>query len=403
MSSIKTSPVKKEATPNPSPTKRVDVAKNEAKEGNEVGEEGLAAADIGDFDEDPSILSDPEDYLDENETLDMNLSRGDQKVWLVKLPKYLMEQWSNPENIKSGKLLGNVKIRKDNKGKLDVRLVLDKKLPSIPQEYDIKMLNTQVRNTYAFTEENLKKFKQELTEVSGMPTQPVLKDVDEKKKKKFQPRRKFKYFRVQKNGENGGAGPIRKYIPFVKTIPKKTSLLGKVCHDCTVVPLRNDSSYAELLKKRESLVKAPERPKVTLLNEIPGVIQSNAGPSIKGNNTSVFLKSTQPKSKSEGRAIRMPRKDLLDLLFRCFEEYEYWSIKGLKERTKQPESYLKESLESIATLIKKGPYTSKWALKAEYKKLRDAERAARLGLTEEQDKEKENEEEDDDEDMEDVI
>ena len=40
------------------------------------------------------MLSDPEDYLEENETLDMNL-QGDQKVWLVKLPKYLMDDWSN--------------------------------------------------------------------------------------------------------------------------------------------------------------------------------------------------------------------------------------------------------------------------------------------------------------------
>lgn len=120
----------------------------------------------------------------------------------------------------------------------------------------------------------------------------------------------------------------------------------------------------------------------------------------------MFLKSTQPKNKADGRAIRMPKQDLLDLLFRLFEEYEYWSIKGLKERTKQPESYLKESLDSIAILIKKGPYTSKWVLKPEYRKLRDAERAARLGLNDD-DQGKENEDQaegdNDDEEMEDVI
>ena len=101
----------------------------------------------------------------------------------------------------------------------------------------------------------------------------------------------------------------------------------------------------------------------------------------------------------------MPKKDLLDLLFRLFEEYEYWSMKGLNERTKQPESYLKESLESIANLIKKGPYTSKYSLKPEYKKLRDAERAARLGLDDNKEEEEnnQNEEEIEEVDMEDVI
>ncbi|KAI3403754.2 hypothetical protein KGF56_003479 [Candida oxycetoniae] len=391
MSSVKQSPVKKQSA--------AGAAGGAAGGAAEDNPKNTDALSVGEFDDDPSLLSDPEEYLEENESLDMNLSSGDQKIWLVKLPRYLMDEWNKPDVQKSGNTLGNVKIKKDPKGKLQVKLILDKKLPNIPQEYDINMLNTQVRNTYAFTEENLKKFKQELTEVNQAPNQPALKEVDEKKKK-FQPRQKFKFYRVQKNGEEGSS--TRKYIPFVKTIPKKTSLLGKICHDCSVVPSKNDQSYAALLKNRESLVKAPERPKVTFLNEIPGVIQSNAGPSIKGNNTSVFLKSTQPKNKSDGRATRMPKKDLLDLLFRLFEEYEYWSMKGLKEKTKQPESYLKESLDSIATLIKKGPYTSKYALKAEYKRLRDAEKAARLGLDEEQDKE--NEDDDvEDEDMEEVV
>ncbi|RCK67287.1 Transcription initiation factor IIF subunit beta [Candida viswanathii] len=108
------------------------------------------------FDDEPSILSDPEDYLEGNESLDMNLSRGDQKVWLVKLPRYLMDVWSNKETM-NGQQLGNVKIRKDNKGKLQVKLVLNEdSSDKIPHDYDIKMLNTQVNNSYAFTEENLK-------------------------------------------------------------------------------------------------------------------------------------------------------------------------------------------------------------------------------------------------------
>ncbi|KAK6462644.1 transcription initiation factor IIF, beta subunit-domain-containing protein [Scheffersomyces coipomensis] len=354
-----------------------------------------------------SILSDPEDYLEENESLDMNLTNGNQNIWLVKLPKYLAERWSNESNLNGAKL-GTVKIKKNTGGansKLQVKLVLNDEAnsnanePKIPQEYDISILNTQVRNTYVFSEENLKKFKQELTEVGQMPEQP--KVPEKPKNTKFQPRRQFKFFRVQKNGNDG---PIRKYIPFVKTIPKKTSLIGKICHDCQIIPSKSDSQYNKILIDRKNIVKGPERPKVTFLDEIPGVIQSNAGPSIRGNNTSVFLKSTHAKKNAEGRAIRMPKKDLLDLLFRLFEEYEYWSMKGLKERTRQPESYLKESLDSIANLIKKGPYTSKYNLKPEFRRLRDADRAVRLGLdVEEEDNNKDNDDEDDDLEMEDVV
>lgn len=349
---------------------------------------------------DHSILSDPEDYLEEDESLDMNLTNGGQKIWLVKLPRYLADKWSNVDEL-SGKQIATVKIKKNTTGgKLQVKLVLDENqvgVSDIPTEYDIAMLNTQVRNSYVFKEENLKKFKQELTEVGPLPTQP---DSDKKRKNQFipeEPRQFNKFFRVLK-----GEDEEQKFIPFVKTIPKKTALVGKVCHDCQIVPSKNDSKYSKILSKRQSIIQGPARPKVTFLTEIPGVIQSNAGPSIKGNNTSVFLRTNPNKGKNgEGRAIRMPKKDLLDLLFRLFDEYEYWSMKGLKERTRQPESYLKESLESVANLIKKGPYTSKYNLKPEYRRLRDAERALRLGL--DTNEEVEDNDDDDEDEMEDVV
>lgn len=348
-----------------------------------------------------SLLSDPEDYLEENESLDMNLTRGNQKVWFVKVPRYLAEKWTNPDNL-NGQQLGQVKIRQTNSGagkrKLQVKLVLnDTEAPeNIPHEYDLSILNTQVHNSYVFSEENLKRFKQEVTEIGEMPDQPELPELD-----KDEPvRRPNQFFRVQKNGPDGE----KKYIPFVKTIPKKTSLMGKIVHDCQMVPLKSDSRYAQMLAKRQNMPLTKERPKVTFLNEIPGVVQSQAGPSITGRSTSLFLKSTNPaKNKADGRAIRMPKKDLLDLLFRLFEEYEYWSMKGLKERTRQPETYLKESLELIANLIKKGPYTSKYNLKPEYKRLRDAERAARLGEAAGDDNDNDNKDDDDDVEMEDII
>ncbi|KAK6454668.1 RNA polymerase II transcription initiation factor TFIIF middle subunit [Scheffersomyces xylosifermentans] len=408
---VKTSPVKKAAGESKQSTPKPP---NSAKEGsskdNDDEDGSMQIQENSGEGEDPdnSILSDPEDYLEENETLDMNLTNGSQKIWLVKLPRYLADKWSQTDKL-DGKQLGTVKIKKNtgSNGKLQVKLVINKDsedAPSIPTEYDISMLNTQVRNSYVFSEENLKKFKQELTEVAQMPEQPSLQPLDNKGgngKKSFQPKKPFKFFRVQKTGKDGQ--PIRKYIPFVKTIPKKTALVGKICHDCQIIPSKTDSQYGQILMKRQNITQGPVRPKVTLLNEIPGVIQSNAGPSIRGNNTSVFLKSNPNKGKNgEGRAIRMPKKDLLDLLFRLFEEYEYWSMKGLKERTRQPESYLKESLDSIANLIKKGPYTSKYNLKPEYRRLRDAERAVRLGL-DVNDEDKEEEDDEDDIDMEDVM
>ena len=350
------------------------------------------------------LLPDPEDYLEENESLDLDLGKGNEKVWLVKLPRYLGEKWKDTGSM-SGQKLGTVKIKPPaaNNSKLQVKLMLDEKPENqnIPHSYDMSILNTQVRNSYVFKEENLSRFKQELNEMGEMPELPELEPPE-----KEVPRSLDRAFRIQKNTFEESGQPGKKQAPFVRTIPKKTALAGKICHDCQVIPSKSDKNYGRILQERHKMQQVQSRPKVTFLEDMSGVLQSNAGPSIKGNNTSVFLKSNLNKAKTnEGRAIRMPKKDLLDLLFRLFEEYEYWSMKGLKERTKQPESYLKESLESIANLIKKGPYTSKYSLKPEYKKLRDAERAARLGLHDNKEEEENNQNEEDIEevDMEDVI
>ena len=59
---------------------------------------------------------------------------------------------------------------------------------------------------------------------------------------------------------------------------------------------------------------------------------------------------------------RMPRNQLLDMLFQLFQEQPRWSIKPLRERTQQPEAYLKEVLGDIATLHRSGEFNGLWEL-----------------------------------------
>lgn len=58
---------------------------------------------------------------------------------------------------------------------------------------------------------------------------------------------------------------------------------------------------------------------------------------------------------------------LLDL----FQYYKYWGLRELKKKTNQPDAYLREVLNEIATLWKSGDLNGKWELKAEFKE-RDA-------------------------------
>lgn len=49
----------------------------------------------------------------------------------------------------------------------------------------------------------------------------------------------------------------------------------------------------------------------------------------------------------------------------AFKEYTYWPLKSLKDRLQQPEAYLKQVLEQVASMVKSGPHTSQWQLNPE--------------------------------------
>ena len=82
-----------------------------------------------------------------------------------------------------------------------------------------------------------------------------------------------------------------------------------------------------------------------------------------------FLQRTKvkpPKGQYE-RMARMPRNQLLDALFALFRERAQWPIKLLREKTQQPEVYLKEVLSEIATLHRSGEFNGTWELMPSFK------------------------------------
>ena len=63
----------------------------------------------------------------------------------------------------------------------------------------------------------------------------------------------------------------------------------------------------------------------------------------------------------------MPKNQLLDLLFKLFAERETWPIKLLREKTQQPEAFLKETLSDIGFLHRSGEHNGTWELKENFK------------------------------------
>lgn len=314
------------------------------------------------------------------ESLDLDLEDAGKKIWLVRLPKFLAEKWRDRTKL-HGQQLGKIRINNTDNS-IQLLLNEDEDNVDIPHTYDLELTKKEVNNEYIFTEQNLKKYQKFARELEANPElqrKTFLKKQEreeELKKKQQQLRRKYNKKRFQNRTMTDRDGRDR-YIPYVKTIPKKTAVAGKVYHECQVMPSIDDPNYNLIVEHRRQIVRNVHKPTVTVLDQTPGVTMSNAGMSMRSD-TSKFLKVGKEK-KNSARAIRLPKKELLDLLFKLFDEYDYWSLKGLKERTRQPEAYLKESLEQVAMLVKKGPYALKYTLKSEYKKLKEAERAATLG------------------------
>lgn len=122
------------------------------------------------------------------------------------------------------------------------------------------------------------------------------------------------------------------------------------------------------MQTRSRIASQPKR-KIQILNNynaLTGNFMALGMPETNTARFSNFIKNTKRNSQDQ-KASRLPRNELLDILFKCFDDYDYYSMKTLKEITKQPETYLKEVLESIAVLLKKGPYIMKWTLKTEFK------------------------------------
>lgn len=63
----------------------------------------------------------------------------------------------------------------------------------------------------------------------------------------------------------------------------------------------------------------------------------------------------------------MAKNELLDLLFECFREYQYWSMKALRQRTQQPEAHLRTVLEEVAVLNKSGSFANHYCLSDAYR------------------------------------
>ncbi|KAI6780179.1 Transcription initiation factor IIF subunit beta-like protein [Emericellopsis cladophorae] len=331
------------------------------------------------------------------EFFDANSASQLNQMYLARLPKYVWEKWekmlerlSDEDEIQIATMrLWYDKNDASQGTKPVTRMLLNDKIPEhqgIPLEYkmDIKNNDKELENHFLFSEEDLPGFKAKnkaraAALKKGIPAHILNKPRDGAVEKPAFDRR-------------------NRYQPFYrKAIPKKTKIAGKFKFDCRIEPLNKAEENKMIMRQLHELEKPKKGIKVISGSEAATFRTGPSGGNMWNNN---FVKGAAPTVKQKKgptiKAARLPKNELLDLLFQNFNEYQYHSMKSLRQRTQQPEAWLREVLDEIAVLIKAGPFANRYKLIDSY-----ADRGTTQGNVAEEANEEDEEEEE--EEMEDVI
>ena len=225
---------------------------------------------------------------------------------------------------------------------------------TIPKEYKLDITETQCKNTYFFTEQDLPGFKSRTN-----------KGFDEKTANL--PARLVK--KVDRPGAKEPYDPKRRFQPyFRRAVPKKTTLVGGISVELNMTPV-NNAETNQILAQRTHVAMRPkaQTQRVRGTDMVRGFIQPGT---IQAQNAfGGFIKNTTAEKKAkaqEQKSARLPKNELYDALFRCFRKYRFWSMKSLRAELRQPEAWLRELLDEIADMPKSGRYAMKWTLKPQY-------------------------------------
>ncbi|XP_076839652.1 general transcription factor IIF subunit 2 isoform X1 [Brachyhypopomus gauderio] len=250
--------------------------------------------------------------------VDLTRAKQNTGVWLVKVPKYLSQQWAKAGG--RGEV-GKLRIGK-NQGKAEVSFTLNEELTTIdtigekssvvrvPREHPFTMQSVGGQILAVFTE-----------------TPSGQSDAD---------------------GCSSGTG----------TGPDKIALEGVVVQRAECRPAANEN-YMRLKRLQIEESSKPHR----FSQQLDKAVTSNYKPVANHANNVDY----ERRKKEEGKRARADKQQVLDMLFSAFEKHQYYNIKDLVDITKQPVIYLKEILRDIGIYNVKGTHKNTWELRPEYR------------------------------------
>ncbi|XP_043927648.1 general transcription factor IIF subunit 2 [Protopterus annectens] len=253
--------------------------------------------------------------MSEKGEVDLTGAKQNTGVWLVKVPKYLAQQWAKAAG--RGEV-GKLKIAK-NHGKTEVSFTLNEELANI-QDIGGKQALVSAPREHPFQLQNV-----------GGQTLTVLTESlpDERSEEKSE-----------------------------GSIHEKLALEGIVVQRAECRPAASES-YMKLKKLQIEESIKPMR----LSQQLSSVVTHNYKP-VANHKANIEY---EKRKKEDGKRARSDKQDVLDMLFSAFEKHQYYNIKDLVDITKQPVIYLKEILREIGIYNVKGTHKNTWELKPEYR------------------------------------
>ncbi|ORY51801.1 hypothetical protein BCR33DRAFT_711999 [Rhizoclosmatium globosum] len=242
------------------------------------------------------------------------------QAWLVKIPKFVKEQWDKV-GATPGIDLGVLRVYRQKQGskappKITLHLptnpmpgIADHWTDTLPKNYTLNLTNAATANTHVMT----------TTEAQDVVT----------------------------------------------------AFTATVVHEATVTP-SIDESYRALMKKRQEDEVRKKRNIVEItMDEAKKKMRIQAA-NVATVDKSIIKASQNAIAVVTGRTNqadkreRMEKADLINALIVLFHQNQYYKFAELVEKTQQPHAWLKEVLSDVAVLVKKGLYNGMYELKPEY-------------------------------------
>ncbi|KAK7430879.1 hypothetical protein QQZ08_002669 [Neonectria magnoliae] len=296
-------------------------------------------------------------------------NRSLNSIYLARVPKYMWDAWvkltdrlGDDDEIQIGTLRTWPVEKPDGSSSTKLRMLLHPGCPEhqlLPREYDLEVLDANVNNHYIFSEEDLPGFKarskaRQDAANAGIPAS-ILRQ---------------RAAAAAGAPERPAYDRSRRYQPYYrKAVPKRTKVFGKIHYDLRVEP--RDVQEEERLLAQRLMDAESSKSKLQIIsrNKASSIINpGTAGAVSWGGN---FIKNTapivKPKKGEVFKAARIPKNQLLDQIFECFRQFQYWSMKALRQKLHQPDTYLRQVLEDVAVLNKSGRFANHYCLSEAYR------------------------------------